>query len=262
MTVDTLTTRLRAKRTGVGNWLRSYGAMVRWELTGARLYFPLLVIVQMLAGAGFVIGFGLLIPDVDETMALYLSTGAVVMSLILIGLVVSPQLVAQLKMQGSYDYVWALPVPRSAASLASTTLAAFVAVPGVIAALLVAMWRFGITFSIDATVIPAFVLTLLCGSLLGSAVAHGVKQPQVTMMFTQLGIFFMIGFSPISFPIDRLPNWLAKLHQYLPIHHMALAVRSSLTDGLVDMTARSWIILTLWTLIGGVATAVVLVRRG
>jgi ABC-2 type transport system permease protein len=256
-----MATGLPAKRVGVRNWLHSYRTMLRWEVAGSRLYLPLFVIVQILAGAGFVIGFGLLIPQVDTNTALYLSTGAVVMSLILIGLLVTPQLVAQQKMEGSYDYLWSLPVPRSASTLASTTLAALVAVPGVLAALLVAVLRYDVSFTIHPTVVPAFVLTLLCGSLIGSAVAHGVGNPQMTMLFTQLGIFFIIGFSPVSFPIERLPTWLATLHEYLPIHHMALAVRSSLTDGLVEMTGRSWVVLVVWTVAAAAVTGLVLVRR-
>jgi hypothetical protein len=42
---------------------------------------------------------------------------------------------------------------------------------------------------------------------------------------------------------------------------MALAVRSSLTDGLVEMTTRSWVILTVWAAAAGGATGIVLVRR-
>ena len=248
-------------RSGAHDWLRSYGAMLRWEVVGSRLLYPLLLVSQVLVGAGFVIGFGLLIPELDLAAAQYLSTGAVVMSLILVGLVVTPQLVAQQKMQGSYDYVWSLPVPRSAASLATTTLAAVVAIPGIAAALLVASWRYDVSLAIDPTVVPAFALTLACGSLIGSAIGHALDQPQVTMLVTQLGIFFIVGFSPVSFPADRLPGWLATLHEYLPMHHMALAVRSSLTDGLVVMTPRSWVMLSLWTGAAVLFTAIILVRR-
>jgi ABC-2 type transport system permease protein len=81
------------------------------------------------------------------------------------------------------------------------------------------------------------------------------------MLVTQLGIFFIVGFSPVSFPADRLPGWLATLHEYLPMHHMALAVRSSLTDGLVVMTPRSWVMLSLWTGAAVLFTAIILVRR-
>jgi len=242
-------------------WLRSLRLMLRWEIAGSRLLYPILAVSQILVGAGFVLGFGLLHPNLDSDAAAYLATGAVVMSLILVGLVVTPQIVAQQKMQGSYDYVWSMPVPRSTATMASTTLAAAAAIPGIVVALMVASWRFDITFTLDATVIPAFLLTLLCGSFLGAAVAHSIDSPRVTLLFTQLGMFFIIGFSPVSFPADRLPGWLATTHDYLPIHHMALAVRSSLTDGIVESSARSWVILTLWTMISIAVTGAVLVRR-
>ena len=261
MTAGVTVAALPAKRVGVGNWLRSYSAMLRWEVLGSRLFLPLLLIVQILAGAGFVIGFGLLIPDISSEAALYLSTGAVVMSLILIGLIVTPQLVAQQKMEGSYDFMWSLPVPRSAATMASVTLSALVAIPGVVAALLVAVWRYDVTFTVDASVVPAFILTVACGCLLGTAMAHSLGNPQVTLLLSQLLIFFVIGFSPISFPIDRLPGWLADVHEYLPVHHMALAIRSALTDGLVEITMKSWVILTAWTVGAALVTAVVLVRR-
>lgn len=260
MTAEALAVVSQARSDARG-WLISYGAMLRWEVVGARLLYPLLLIAQLLVGAGFVIGFGLLVPDLDSSSAQYLATGGVVISLVLVGLVVTPQLVAQQKMQGSYDYVWSMPVPRSAALLASATLAALVAVPGVVVALVVARWRYGVSFTVDPTAVPAFVLTLACGSFLGSAVGHAVEKPQVTLLFTQLGIFFIVGFSPISFPAERLPGWLATIHGYLPLHHMALAVRSSLTDGLVEMPDRSWLVLSLWTGLAAMITALVLVRR-
>lgn len=235
--------------------------MLKWEVVGARMFLPLLVTVQILAGAGFVLGFGLLIPNVDHSTALYLATGAVVMSLILIGLIVSPQLIAQRKMEGSYDYVWSLPVPRSAATLASITLAALVAIPGIVAALGVAVWRYGVSFSVHPSIVPAFLLTLACGALVGSAFAHGLPQPQITMLMSQLLIFFSIGFSPIFFPIEHLPGWLRTLHEYLPVYPMALAVRAALTDGLASMTSQAWIVLSAWTVLAGVVTGLVLVRR-
>jgi ABC-2 type transport system permease protein len=262
MTVDTtLSLDLPAKRSGAASWLSSYAAILRWETLGARLLLPLIVVVQILAGAGFVLGFGLLIPDIDADMALHLSTGAVVMSLILIGLVLTPQVIAQQKMEGSYEYLWSLPVPRSAATVGSVTMAALAAIPGVAAAMLVAMWRYDISFVVSPTVVPAFLLTLLCGCLVGTAVAHGVEEPQVTLLFTQLAIFFIIGFSPVSFPIDRLPSWLATVHEFLPIHHMAVVIRSSLTTGLVTVAPIDWVVLVVWTALTAVITGLVLVRR-
>ncbi|MFZ0014030.1 MAG: ABC transporter permease [Acidimicrobiia bacterium] len=252
---------LPVSRSGASGWASHYMAMLRWEILGSRLLLPLMLIVQVLVGAGFVIGFGLLIPGIDADMALYLSTGAVVMSLLLIGLVLTPQLIAQQKMDGSYDFLRALPVPRSAATMASVTLAALIAIPGVMAAMGVAVWRYDISFVVSPAVIPAFALTLLCGCLIGTAVAHGVDEPQVTLLFTQLAIFFIIGFSPVSFPIDRLPPWLATVHEFLPFHHMAVVVRSSLTSGLVVVELFDWLMIVAWIAVTGAITGAVLTRR-
>lgn len=261
MTARALTATLPARRSGVDSWMSAYAAMLRWEVLGARLLLPLIVIVQILVGAGFVIGFGLLIPDIDAGTALYLSTGAVVMSLILLGLVLTPQVIAQQKMEGSYEYLWSLPVPRSAAILASISVTALGAIPGVAAAMAVAVWRYDIVFTVSPEVIPAFTMTLLCGCLMGTAVAHAVGEPQVTLLFTQMAIFFIIGFSPISFPIDRLPDWLAMLHEFLPFHHMAVVIRSSLTTDLVTVEPLDWVVLGAWTAIMATITGVVLRHR-
>ena len=183
------------------------------------------------------------------------------MSLILIGLVLTPQLIAQQRMEGSYDFVWSLPVPRSAAVLASVTMAGLAAIPGVIAAMAVAVWRYGITFDISIAFIPASILTLLCGCLIGTAVAHGVGEPQATLLFTQLAIFFVLGFSPVNFPLHRLPDWLAAVHQVLPFHHMAVVVRSSLTTGIATAQPIDWIVVGAWTAFTALITGLVLVRR-
>jgi ABC-2 type transport system permease protein len=241
--------------------MRAYRVMLRWELLGSRLLYPILIVSQLLVGAGFVVGFGLLIPDLDMATIQYLTTGAVVMSLILVGLVVGPQLLAQQKMEGSYDYVQSLPVPRSAVVAASTTLASLVAMTGIAAALSAAVWRYDVVLSLHLSAVPAFILTLACGSLLGSAVGHAFDNPQATMLFTQLGIVFIIGFSPVSFPVERLPTWLSGLHEFLPIHHMSLVVRSSLTKGLVDVTFMSWVVLVVWVIAAAVVTGVVMGRR-
>jgi len=260
-TLEATAVGLPAKRTGLGNWLHAYRAMVAWEILGSRLLFVLVVIVQILTGAGFVIGFGLLIPDVTPEMALYLSTGGIVMSLTTMGLIVAPQIIAQRKMEGSYDFVWSLPVPRSAATMASVTLSSLVALPGIVAAILVAMWRYDVSFAIHPIVIPAVALTLAAGVLIGSTFAHGLGNAQVTMMITQLLIFGLIGFSPVSFPIDRLPGWLAAAHRWLPIHHMAVTIRASLTNGLAAATLRDWVVLGAWTAIAALVTGLILTRR-
>ena len=109
---------LPAKQSGPGHWVRSFRAMLRWQLTDMRLLVPMIVFVQILSGVGLVLGFSLLMPNMSSDMALYLVTGAVVVTLVVVGVVMGPQLIAQQKSAGSYDFMWSLPVPRSSASAA------------------------------------------------------------------------------------------------------------------------------------------------
>lgn len=248
-------------RRGIGYWWRSYLMMTRWELTGLRLLLPITILVQILIGAGFVIGFGLFYKGIPDRAALYLSTGVAVLTLVTVGLVMGPQLIAQQKAQDTYDFLWSLPVPRTTAALAWLTMNSIIAVPGMVAALLVAEMRYDIVLSVNPGVVGAVLLTALTGTMLGYALAHAVPSPRLMQLLTQLITFVIIGFSPINFPLENLPDWLAEVSVWLPFHHMAVIVRGGLTEGLVDGVAGSYLVVALWG-IGAVGlTAWVLGRR-
>lgn len=259
MTTGTAT--LPAKRSGTGHWLHSYLAMLRWDITNTRLLLPILVFAQVLSGAGLVLGFGLLIPSVPPATAAYLVTGAAVVTLIMVGTVVGPQLVAQQKMEGSYDFMWSLPVPRSASAVSWLTLNVLIGIPGMLAALLAGALRFDFAFDVSLMVIPAVLITLGSGTLLGYALSHAIPNPEVTLAISQILIFMILGFSPISFPASNLPSWLVSVHDYLPFVHMANVVRDSLVDGLATSVGHSYLVLAIWLLAAVVVTAVVLRRR-
>ena len=112
--------------------------MLRWQLTTLRSIVPLIVVVQILFGVGFAVGMGLFFPTMTEEIALYLATGAATVTLITVGIVLGPQLVAAEKEDGTYDFTWSLPVPRTATTAAWVVVNALFALPGAIAALLVA----------------------------------------------------------------------------------------------------------------------------
>jgi ABC-2 type transport system permease protein len=240
-------------RSGLGYWWNSYLMMTRWELTGFRLLLPITMMVQALTGAGFVLGVGLFFNQIPPTAALFVSTGVVVITLITVGLVLGPQLVAQQKTQQTYEFLWSLPVPRSTAALAWLTTNALIAVPGVVAALAVAMIRYDLPLAISPAIVPAALLTLYVGTMLGYAAAHAISNPLLVMMLTQVTIFFILGFSPINFPKEQLPDWLAAANQGLPMLHMAAVTRAALTRGVVSGVGWSYLTLALW---GIAATAV------
>lgn len=248
-------------RRGPAHWLRSYALMVAWELRSFRLVFPLAMAAQVLLGAGLVVGFGFLVGDLAATEALFLATGVTVISMISMGLILVPQLISSRKQAGTYDYMWALPVPRTTSIAASLTVNSFIAVPGMVLALLVASWRYDLALSVSPLVVPAALLTLLASASIGFAMAHAIPNPLITNLVTNILLFVILLYSPINFPPDRLPSWLAAIHLALPFQHAANVIRAGLTDGLATHTALSFAVLSGWAGISWIVTAWVVGRR-
>ena len=226
-------------RSGPAYWFESLGAMLRWYLTSMRLLLPLFVVVQMLIAAGFSVGISFFFEELTPEAALFLGTGASIIALILAGVVVAPQLIADEKDAGTYDFTWSLPVPRSANIIAWVLLNAVIGVPSMLAALLIADWRLGLDFNISWTIVPAVVLAVTCGTLIGSAMAHALDRTSITQLLSQLFAFGILGFTPITYPLENLPSWLGSLHQALPFYHMGVVIRHGLVDGPgVEMSIR------------------------
>jgi ABC-2 type transport system permease protein len=242
--------------------LRSYRMMLRWEVTSLRLVLPVTVMVQILSGAGFVLALGLFFGQVPPRAALFVSTGVLVLTLVTIGLVLGPQLIAQQKAEQTYDFLWSLPVPRTTAALAWVTTNFILGIPGMAVALVVALLRYDLDLHVSPAIVPAVLLTLFTGTMIGYALAHALGNPMLIAAITQLLIFVILGFSPINFPAEQLPGWLAALHRWLPLAPMADTVRAGLTVGIVEGVTRSYLVLGAWAAASVGVTAFVLGRRG
>ena len=155
-----MTTLATTIRRGPAHWGRSYLMMTRWEVVGLRLLLPITVFVQIMTGAGFVLGIGLFFDRIPPTAALFVSTGVVVVTLATVGLVMGPQLIAAQKAQQVYDFLWSLPVPRSTAAAAWITVNTIIAVPGMVVALLVATWRYDLSIVVSPAAVSYTHLTL------------------------------------------------------------------------------------------------------
>ncbi|UCF66784.1 MAG: ABC transporter permease [Acidobacteriota bacterium] len=249
------------KRRGLVHWLRSYALLVEWEARSLRLLLPLAIVAQILLGAGLAIGFGFLMGEIPTIEAQFLATGVTVISMITVGLVLVPQIVSQRKYAGIYDYMWSLPVPRTSSVAASLTVNSFIALPGMVLALLVASWRFDLSLQISPLVVPAALLTLVSAASVGFALAHAISNPLLTNLVTNVLLFVILLYSPINFPPDRLPGWLASLHHGLPFQHAANVMRAGLTEGLATHAGESFAILAGWAAAAWIITAWVVGRR-
>jgi ABC-2 type transport system permease protein len=239
--------------------LHGYLLLLRWHALRLRLVLPMIMIVQAGLAAGVVIGFGFLVPTVDDQTALYLSSGAATLGLVIVGLATAPQMVAQSKLEGTFDYTRAWPVGRLAYLLSDMTVWLLTALPGLAVALVVAGLRFDLDYSVSPMVVLAFLLTVVTSTALGYGIAYAT-QPALTSVIAQFVVFVTLMFSPVTFPAERLPAWLAGVHKVLPFDSMATIVRSSLAEPRTA-TWLNYVVVAVWAVLGFALTLRVMARR-
>ena len=238
-----------------------YRAMLRWHFAALRIWMAVLAVVQVLSGVGMVLGFALFFKDIPTSAALFVSTGVPVVNLLMVGLILGPQLVADQRSNGSYEYLRSMPVSRSVDAAAWYTVCLVGGVPPMVVSLLVAWARYDIPLHVSAMVVPAAALTSFTATMLGYTLAHAVSQPMVTRLVTQLLVWVVFGFAPVLFPIDQMPRWLGTLNWWFPFRHMAVVTRAALTPGPHPGTASAYVVLGVWTVLCAGLAGWALARR-
>ena len=246
--------------TAVQAW-RSYLLLVRWQLLRNRQLLVLLVAVQVALGVGVIYGFSYLVPHITPTVAVFFATGAPTLTLILMGLTVVPQETAQSRVSGRFTYVAALPVPRLAPMLADVTFWLLMQLPGTILTLVLAAVRFDVHFHVAALIVPAFVLVSLTAAAVGYAIAVSLP-PSATGQVTSFVSIALLLFSPINFPLERLPEWLQDLHRGLPITYMADVIRGGLTGSYGVDAGLAFGVVGAYCVLGLALSARAAARRG
>ncbi len=229
--------------------LRAYRLLLVWQYHRFKRSLPVIVIIQVALALGIVYGLSFLIPNIDQRTALFLATGAPTMSLLVMGLSIVPQEVSQGKVTGRFEYLSSLPIPRLATLASDVTFWLFAQLPGTALALVVASLRFDISLHIGWTIVPAILFVALTAACVGYALAM-LLAPQVAQ---QLSSFISIGillFSPINFPLERLPGALRVVHQVLPVKYMADLVRHGLTGGNVSRPGLAFLVVAAWCAAG------------
>ncbi|MEU8819353.1 ABC transporter permease [Actinoplanes sp. NPDC048796] len=227
------------------HWLRSYTLLMKWTLIRLKYVAPLMVVVQTFLAVGIVVGFAFLLPQVDANSALYLSTGAATLGLITVGMVLAPQVVADSKRDGSFEYSRTLPVPRLALVAADVSIWLLIALPGIALSLVVAALRFDLALDVSPLVVLALLLVTVTSISIGYAFAYAVP-PTVSSLISQVIVFVALMFSPIDFPAERLPGWLQDLHLFLPFQYMAQATRETMMASPHGLSVTPFLVLGLW----------------
>ena len=249
-------------RRGSGHWLSSYAAMVRFDIASQRNWLPMFLLTQILFGTGMAIIYGFYIgPSMSHRTALFIVSGAPALAAITAALMGVTTMVTERELAGSWDFIWSLPAPRSAVVASTLTVYTVITVPGVVACLALASWRYGLRLSLSPMVVPAFGLAALIATLLAFGMALAIRNPLVSNVIVNALIFVILLFSPVTYPITQLPGWLADVHRVLPIYHLAQILRASVTSGLVHDVAASYAVLAGWTVVALAAIAWIIGRR-
>jgi ABC-2 type transport system permease protein len=248
-------------RSGARYWLTSLGAMLRFDFGRSRQFAPLMAIVQVMMGAGMAITYGFFYPHVSGTVGTLIATGTPTLALIPLGFVMVPAAVGQQRLEGTFDFIWSLPSPRSAQVTSMLLLYTLLSLPGMALALLVAVWRYGVDLRMSPLLLPAVLLCAVMAVSVGFGMALAIPNPMVVNVITNALIFVVLLFTPIVFPASQVPGWLFHVQQVLPFYNMAVVIRAGLTVGVVSHTMTAFLILTAWTLAGIAATAWVIGRR-
>lgn len=245
----------------VPGMIAHYRTLLRWNLAQLGPMLGLVIVVQAGLAAGIVVGFGLLMPGIDSATARFLSTGAPTVLLLTVGLVMVPQGVAQSRANGTFTYLRSMPVPRPLLLLSDLTVWSLVALPAIPVTMAVARLRYGLTFVVDW---PVLVAGTLLVTLMATAVGYAAAvmlRPMLAQVLSQVLIFFVMLFSPVTFPASRLPTRYQQLHEVLPVQAGADLVRAGLASQEFTASARDALVLGLWTAAGMAVTLRALSRR-
>lgn len=258
----TAATLVPERRGGASEWLRATGMMIRHDAIALRSFLVVTFMIQTLMGAGMGLMYGLYLGDLSPEAATFLVSGIPALALFPIGFVLVPDVISTQRWEGTYDYTWSLPVPRTSAAAATLGLFTVLAIPGTALALGVSSLVYDVALTPSWMVVPAVLGVSAMATSVGYAFGHGIENPRLTNLITNALIFGVLMFTPIVIPISQFPAGLAAVHRVLPFWHMAEILRASLTEGFVDGVTTHWLVLGAWTVVSWAIALVVISRRG
>ncbi|WP_100332620.1 ABC transporter permease [Bacillus xiapuensis] len=248
-----------SKETGLILNMKKLWGLIRWSLVRHKYLLPTFSIIQAAFALAIVYGLALLIPDINESSAIYLSSGAISLGIIAVGCVLAAQMVSTSKQDGIFKYQRTLPVARTAILLSDIIIWCIASLPGVFMGCLAAMLRFDINVYItplSCLIIVVAQITMIC---IGFAIAYCLP-PNIMALATQLIMIGGLLFSPITYPIDRLPEWSANIYQFLPFVPAADLLRSSIfhfgTFSFIDL-----FVVILWAVVVFLISLIALSKR-
>ena len=239
--------------------VRATVELIRWSLIRNAINAPLFAVVQVLLAFALLYGMSFFMPHLDRNSAEYLASGAVTVNFISMGCVIAPQFIAAAKTNGMFDYQRSLPVPRLAILAADVLVWAVLALPGIIAGGVAAKLKFDFDVNLNIGAIAVVFALQVVMAVLGFMLAYWVPASLLTIV-TQSITFMVLLFAPINYPPERLPEWYAHVHQFLPFAPAANLVRAALFD-IGQIQILDVIVVGFWGLLGCASALWALARR-
>jgi ABC-2 type transport system permease protein len=221
------------------------GALVKWSLLRHKTLLPVFTVMQAVLSFAIVYGLALLIPDIDYSTSVYLSSGAATIGIIAVGCVLAAQIVNTAKQEGVVQYQKTLPVRRVNILLADFFIWGAASLPGIIMSFLASYIRFGITLRISLSGFVLLLLTQTAMISIGFAVAYWLS-PNAVGLVTQIIMIGGLLFSPITYPAERLPEWIQYIYNVLPFVPTSNLIRSSFFE-IGEVLYRDVLVVLFWT---------------
>lgn len=251
-----------AKRSGVGWWGRSFLWMTKYEVMALRIELSFAFLFQLMMGLGMGMMYGFFLGDLPPEARTFLVTGIPALAMFPIGFVMVPGFIQQHKYAETYDYLWSLPVPRSAAAAATFAIYTVLSLPATGVALWVASATYNVALTPSLSLLPAVLLCSLMATSVGFTMGHAIRDPRMINLLTNVVIFVVIMFTPLVVPLEVYPDWLASVHRWLPFWNMGNLLRDGLSEGLAHDVGMSYLVLSAWTAVAWLGATRLIGRRG
>ncbi len=214
---------------------------------------------QLLLSLAIVYGLTFLIPTMDDTTAVYLSSGAIVLGIIAVGGVLSAQIVSTAKQNGIVSYQRTLSVSRFNLLLADFIIWGFASLPGILMSFLASSLKFGLAIHFSVLSVALLILAQMSMISIGFCIAYWLPTNGVSLM-TQIIMIGGLLFSPITYPADRLPEWTKIIYDFLPFVPTANLIRTSFFgSGFIQL--KNILTVSIWLIITGALSLRALSRR-
>ena len=202
-------------------------AVMKWSLLRHKYLLPTFSLAQAVLSIAIIYGMALFLPEITEENAIYLSAGALSLDIIAVGCVLAPQIINESKLNGIFIYQRTLPVSRSSILLGDIIIWEIAAIPGIVIGCITATIRFDICLDISILSCLVFLLAQFTTICIGFCIAYWFPT-NVMALVTQIIMIGGLLFSPITYPVERLPEWTIYIYQTLPFVPITNLIRTVL----------------------------------